>query len=121
MPDVLKCRIEDTHSLIYTVSSPGVSEGDMGVLEDMVYFWLEDYATGVEGVKIIEAERAVLPKEPTTAVFAVGDYVYFDSVNLYLTTYLAGYYRCGICRVAAAATDTTVEVDFWGHDAVLEV
>lgn len=119
MPDILKCRIEDTHHLVATVPSPGVEEGDMGVIEDTVYAWLEDYETGEQGIKIIEAERIVLPKL-STAVFAMGDYVYYDSVNGYLTTYLAGYYRCGIARAAAGNGTTTVEVDFWGHDAVLE-
>lgn len=117
MPTTLKCRIEDTHSLIHTVASPGVSAGDMGLLEDTVYFWLEDYDAGVQGVKIIEAERAVLPKE-SGVTFSQGDYVYYDDTNHNLTTTGAGRYRCGVARADAALTDTTVEVDFWGHDAV---
>lgn len=117
MSNVLKCRIEDTHSLILTVPSPGVDAGDMGLLEDTVYFWLDDYATGVQGVKIIEAERAVLPKE-SGVTFTEGDYVYYDDTNKNLTTTAGGRYRCGIARADAALTDTTVEVDFWGHDAV---
>jgi predicted RecA/RadA family phage recombinase len=118
MPDILKCRIEDTHSLHLTVPSPGVSEGDMGLLEDTVYAWLEDYETGELGVKIIEAERIVLPKE-NGVVFAQGDYVYYDDTNKNLTTTHSGDYRCGTARADAAADDATVEVDFWGHDAVL--
>ena len=117
MPATLKCRIEDTHSLILTVPSPGVSAGDMGLLEDIVYFWLEDYATGEQGVKIIEAERAVLPKA-SGVTFTEGDYVFYDDTGHYLTTTAGGRYRCGIARADAALTDTTVEVDFWGHDAV---
>lgn len=116
MPDILKCRIEDTHSLILVVPSPGVSEGDMGMIEDTVYAWLEDYATGEYGIKIIEAERIVLPKDGS--IFAVGDYVYYAAATTNLTSTNTGTFRCGVCRVAAAAGDATVEVDFWGHDAV---
>jgi len=117
MPDILKCRIEDTHNLTATVPSPGVSEGDMGLIEDTVYAWLEDYATGDLGVKIIEAERIDLPKE-SAAAFTKGDYVYYDDSTHTLNTTSAGRYRCGIAREDAAALTTTVEVDFWGHDAV---
>lgn len=116
MPDILKCRIEDTHHLQATVASPGVSEGDMGLVEDTVYAWLEDYATGEEGIKIIEAERIVLAKE--AVAFSMGDYVYYDPVTGTLNVTGAGRYRCGICRVDAAAGDATVEIDFWGHSAV---
>lgn len=117
MSEVLKCRIEDTHSLILTVPSPGVSAGDMGIIEDTVYFWLDDYETGESGVKIIEAERCVLPAA-SAATFSVGDYVYYDDSTKDLNGTSAGRYRCGICRKAKVALELTVEVDFWGHDAV---
>jgi predicted RecA/RadA family phage recombinase len=117
MSDVLKCRIEDTHSLILTVPSPGVHAGDMGLIEDTVYFWLDDYDTGVQGVKIIEAERCVLPAA-SAATFSVGDYVYYDDTAHNLQGTAGGRYRCGVCRVAKVALELTVEVDFWGHDAV---
>jgi predicted RecA/RadA family phage recombinase len=117
MPDILKCRIEDTHHLTATVPSPGVSEGDMGKTEDTVYAWLEDYETGELGVKIIEAERIVLPKVAGD-VFAVGDFVYYVAATGNLTSTSTGTFRCGICRVAAPALTTTVEVDFWGHDVI---
>lgn len=116
MPDILKCRIEDTHHLLATVPSPGVSEGDMGVVEDTVYVWLEDYATGETGVKIIEAERIVLAKE--AVAFDQGDYVYYDPTTGTLNVTGAGNYRCGIAREDAAAGDDTVEIDFWGNSAV---
>ena len=117
MPDILKCRIEDTHSLQLVVPSPGVSEGKMGMINKTVYAWLEDYATGELGIKIIEAERIVLPKVAAT-VFAVGDWVFFDPVTSTLTTTASGHYRCGVCRAAAAASTTTVEVDFTGNNAI---
>lgn len=117
MPDILKCRIEDTHSLQATVPSPGVSEGDMDLVEDTVFAWLEDYETGEIGIKIIEAERIVLPKA-SAAVFAMGDYVYYDDATNDLNGTAGGRYRCGVARAAAGAGVLTVEVDFWGHDAV---
>lgn len=117
MPDLLKCRIEDCHVLQATVPSPGVSKGDMGLLENTVYAWLEDYETGDLGVKIIEAERIMLPKVAAD-VFAIGDYVYYIAATTNLTSTSTGTYRCGVCRVAAPALTTEVEVDFWGHDAV---
>jgi len=117
MPNLLRCRIEDCHVLKYTVPSPGVSEADMGLQEDTVYAWLEDYETGVVGVKIIEAERIILPAA-SAATFSVGDYVYYDDTAKNLQGTAGGRYRCGVCRVAKVALETSVEVDFWGHDAV---
>ncbi len=117
MPDLLKCRIEDCHVLQHVVASPGVSEGDMGLLEDTVYAWLEDYATGDVGVKIIEAERITLPAT-SASVFAVGDYVYYIAATANLTDTNTGTYRCGICLKAKAALETEVLVDFWGNKAV---
>jgi hypothetical protein len=89
----------------------------MGLLEDTIYFWLDDYATGELGVKIIEAEHCTV-KAASAAVFAVGDYVYYDDTLGELNTTAAGRYRCGICRVAKAALELTAQIDFWGHDAV---
>jgi predicted RecA/RadA family phage recombinase len=117
MSNVLKCRIEDTHSLILVVPSPGVEAGDMGLTEDTVYFWLDTLETGEIGTKIIEAERCVLPAA-SAATFSVGDYVYYDNSAKNLNTTAGGRYRCGVCRVAKVALELTVEVDFWGHDAV---
>lgn len=99
-----------------TVPSPGVEEGNMSLVEDTVYVWLEDYETGVVGVKIIEAERITLPKESGVA-FSMGDDVFYDDTSKNLTTTQAGRYWCGKARADAALTDTTVEVDFQGNDA----
>jgi predicted RecA/RadA family phage recombinase len=117
MPDILKCKIEDCHVLKHEVASPGVSEGDMGLLEDTVYAWLEDYETGAIGVKVIEAERIVLPAT-SASTFSVGNYVYYIAATANLTNTNTGTYRCGICRKAKAALELTVEVDFWGNRAI---
>jgi predicted RecA/RadA family phage recombinase len=117
MPNTLKCRIEDTNNLELIVPSPGVSAGDMGLIEDAVYFWLEDYDTGALGVKIIEAKHCVLPAT-SASVFEVGDYVYYIAATANLTDTSTGTYRCGICRKAKAALELTVEVVFWGDKAV---
>ena len=117
MPNILKCKIENTHSLQLTVPSPGVVEGQMDMVEDTVYAWLEDYATGELGIKIIEAERIVLPAA-SAATFAIGDYVYYDNTNKNVDVTAQGRYRCGVARSVKAALALTVEVDFWGHDAV---
>lgn len=117
MPDLLKCQIEDCHVLQHVVASPGVSEGDMGLLGDStVYAWLEAYATGAIGTKIIEAERVKLPKA-SAAVFAQGDEVFFDTSTLNLDESQAGRYRCGKALESAAALTTEVLVDFWGNKA----
>jgi predicted RecA/RadA family phage recombinase len=116
MPDILKCRIEDCHMIQHVVASPGVSEGDMDLVEDTVYVWLEDYATGEIGVKIIEAERITLPKE-TGVAFSMGDDVFYDDSTNSLNATGVGRYWCGKARTDAALTDTTVEVDFQGNDA----
>jgi hypothetical protein len=89
----------------------------MDLVEDTVYFWLDDYETGDLGVKVIEAERVILPAA-SAATFSVGDYVYYDDSTNDLNGTAGGRYRCGICRVAKVALELTVEVDFWGHDAV---
>jgi predicted RecA/RadA family phage recombinase len=121
MPDLLKCRIEDCHVIQHVVASPGVTEGDMGLLGDStVYAWLETYATGVIGTKITEAERITLPAA-SAAVFAIGDEVYFDTSNLNLDESQAGRYRCGKALAAKAALETSVLVDFWGNQAEIVV
>ena len=118
MPDILKCRIEDCHVLKYEVPSPGVSEGDMGLLGDgTIYAWLEDYETGDIGVKVIEAERITLPAA-SAAVFAVGDKAFFHPTNLNLDETGAGNYRCATVLAAKAALELTVLVDFHGNNAV---
>jgi hypothetical protein len=121
MPDILKCKLEDCHVLQHSVASPGVTEGDMGLLGDStVYVWLEDYATGDIGVKVIEAERITLPAA-SAAVFAIGDGVFFDTSNLNVDESQAGRYRCGKALAAKAALETTVLVDFWGNQAEIVV
>jgi predicted RecA/RadA family phage recombinase len=121
MPDKTMCRIEDCHVLQHAVASPGVSEADMGLLGDStVYYWLEAYATGAIGTKVIEAERVKLPKA-SAAVFAQGDEVYFDTSNLNVDESQAGRYRCGKALEAAAALTTEVLVDFWGNQAEIVV
>ena len=118
MPDILKCRVEDCHVLKYQVPSPGVSEGDMGLLGNgTVYAWLEDYATGDIGVKVLEAERITLPAA-SAAVFAIGDKVFFDTGTLNLNATGGGRYRCGTALAAKAALELTVFVDFHGNNAV---
>lgn len=117
MPNNLRCKIEDCHVLQATVPSPGVTAGDMDMVEDTIYFWLSDGDTGDTGVKVIEAERVILPAA-SAATFSVGDYVYYDDSTNDLNGTGAGRYRCGICRVAKVALETTVEVDFYGNDAI---
>lgn len=118
MPNLLRCRIEDCHVLKATVPSPGVTEGDMGLLGDgTIFAWLEDYATGEIGVKIIESERIILPAA-SAAVFAIGDKAFFDTSNLNLDETGSGRYRCATVLAAKAALETSVLVDFHGNNAV---
>jgi predicted RecA/RadA family phage recombinase len=118
MSNVLKCRIEDTHHLPpAVVPSPGVSAGDMDLEGTTVFFYLDDYETGEIGVRVIDAERAVLPAA-SAATFAVGADVFYDDSTKDLNGTAGGRYRCGKCRVAKAALELTVEVDFCGNNAV---
>lgn len=115
MPKNLQCKIEDCHMISATVPSPGVSEGDMDLVEDTVYVWLDGYATGETGVKIIEAERITLAKEAVE--FALGEDVFYDDTTNSLNATGVGRYWCGKARAAAAAAAATVDVDFHGNDA----
>jgi len=117
MSNILRCKLEDCHVLEGLVApSPGVSAGDMGLIEATVYAYLSDYATGESCVKIIEAERIVLPKEARVA-FDVGDDVFYDNSTATLNATGVGRYWCGKCVEAADADDSTVLVDFSGNDA----
>jgi predicted RecA/RadA family phage recombinase len=119
MPDKTRCRIEDCHVLKHIVPSPGVSEVDMGLLGgSTVYYWLEDYETGVLGVKVLEAERVFLPKESASA-FHEGDEVFYDDSTNTLQETSAGRYRVGKALADAAALTTEVFVDFHGNHALV--
>ena len=56
----------------------------------------------------------------TTGAVSVGDAVYWDNTNKYLTTTAAGNCEVGICTVAALSGDATVRVKLYGGPLTLK-
>lgn len=56
----------------------------------------------------------------TTGAISVGDAVFWDNTNKYLTTTASGNCEVGVCTVAALSGDTTVRVKLYGGPLTLK-
>lgn len=56
----------------------------------------------------------------TTGAISVGDAVFWDNTNKYLTTTAAGNCEVGVCTVAALSGDATVRVKLYGGPLTLK-
>ena len=110
----LRCPLTAVHSMKLTASVGGVTAGLMAKVEDTIVVYVETADAGVEVSAIYWAEKIELPKESTTVTFTQGDKVYFDETNAEVTSTASGNTLIGIATEDAAATATTVEVDFNG-------
>ncbi len=102
-----------------TAGSGGVVGGAMNLISGVVGVYFEDAAVGVGVNFVYNAENIVLPKTAATAgsAFAQGAKVYFDNSAKKLTATASGNTLCGRALKAAAALDTTVQVDLTGNIA----
>lgn len=87
-----------------------VEDGDVIVTaKNQVLVAKGDYAQDVEGI-YVNAGPVEVPKKAATAL-AYGECVYFDADPGEITPTEADGTRCGFCREAAAAADTTVLIE----------
>lgn len=106
---------------IPVVPSPGYTAGDFFFKENLVCIAPEDYATGVKGVGIYQAEKIYVPKPVGTGEdIAVGDKVYLNTATGKVSKNSAtGRYFVGYATEAATLDATGVEIDFNGEIAGL--
>ena len=106
-------RTNKFESLSVTAPSPGVTAEDLRALAGgLMGVYVETAATGVQVGFLYKAEKIVLPKKNGTGkTIAQGAYIYYSPMdNLLYGASATSRRKCGICLVAAAADDTTVEV-----------
>lgn len=133
--DILRCRADQTRSFKRTITSSdgAMTIGTLYKINDTwgIAFASEDNSAGAEGVGdsvavgkeitiIYKAEKCIVAKESDSAnSIAVGDHVYVHTTNKNVnkTDSGANHEWVGTCTKAAAATDTTVEIELNGTDS----
>jgi len=106
----------DWRSFVLPAPSPGVTAGQMALVEDTVGVYVETAATGVDVAFIYHAEKIEVPKSQTTGAgeFTAGDKVYFDVADAEVNNDSGSNYLCGIAVKDAAVGDATVLIDLDG-------
>ena len=106
-------------SFEYTATGAVVA-GAMGLCNDTVYVAVGTYATGDQIVKVYWAAKIIVPCIEVTsgnlAAYDAGSKIYFDVVNLCVTTTANGGANplCGIVTVQPAVGDEEVEIHLDG-------
>jgi predicted RecA/RadA family phage recombinase len=110
------CPNGDWRSFEMTALSPGVTAGQMDLIEDTVGVFAQTAATGEQVALIYHAEKILVPKSQTTGAgeFTAGDKVYFDHADAEVNNDSSGNYLCGICVKDAALADAEVLIDLDG-------
>ena len=118
-----KFTCEETDGYTGIAASQAAGTPWLYLVQDTVGALLEDVDFGNEGVLCYHAEKIVVAKmTESTDIFLPGDRVYWDPATRFVTpTYDSAYYLIGIATEAAAAADTTVEIDLKGDRAEVEV
>jgi len=112
----LKIRSDRFSSMKVTAPTAGYTAGLLTKVGSVVGAIAEAVATLASGVLIYRCEKIVVAKSVVTGnSFTVGAKVYYSSNAVYnSSTKPSGAVLCGICTVAAAVADTTVEIDLDG-------
>lgn len=109
----MKTFIQDGDKL--TIAAPYTRTAGQAALSGKIFgVAVNDVTSGADGVF---ATRGVFDITKTTGAIAVGDPVYWDNTNKYLTTEANSNAEVGVCTAAALSADTTVRVKLSG-DAV---
>lgn len=105
----MKNYIQKGDTLELTAPAGGVVAGTAYKIGDMI---LVAMVTAAAGEKVSFSRTGVfsLAKESTTAAFAEGEKVYFDSGSELMDEQAVGRFFAGTCVKAAGATDATVEM-----------
>ncbi len=106
----------DWRSFIVVALTPGVTKGQMDLIEDTVGVYAQDADTGEDVAFIYHAEKIVVPKSSTSGAgeFTAGDKVYFDHADAEVNNDSGSNYMCGIALEDATADDTEVLIDLDG-------
>lgn len=78
---------------------------------------VNDVASGAVGQFLTQG---IFDITKTTGAISVGDAVFWDNTNKYLTTTAAGNCEVGVCTAAAASDATTVRVKLYGGPLTLK-
>lgn len=112
----LKLRSKNFKSVIITAPTAGYTAGQLVAVEGIVGVVAETVTVGKETALIYQCDKIVVAKRAGTGLtLAVGQKVYFRSAGPDVTGASTGNTLCGRCTKAAAATDTTVEIDLMGN------
>lgn len=107
----LRTRLESAKTLkSATDGSTTHGAGDMIVVGATIGVVVEDAAENSDFVLVYEAEKIVAPKA-ASAVFGVGDVVYYDAANFNVTDVSTANTKCGRALEAAASADAEVLID----------
>ena len=108
----MRTSLEHAKTVKITNGASAVDAGDVVAVGDIFGVVVEDTDANATAVVIYQAEKIVLPKATGTGTIAVGEKVYHDATNENITNVSTDNTLVGICTVAAADADTTIEIDF---------
>jgi len=111
----LVMRSPDCKSVVIEAPSAGYTAGQLVSSGSLVGVIAQDAALGEDAVLIYSCPRIVVAKRAGTGLsIAVGAKVYYRSGGPDVTGASTSNTLCGRCTKAAAAADTTVEIDLHG-------
>ena len=102
-------------TMLYSVPSAGLTAGQMKLIQTTIAVANEAHVLGDTAVLVTASEYIRLPKAAGVLSFVVGEQLYFDSGTGYVKKTSGGYYRCAVCKKAAALADTYVIAAFDGE------
>lgn len=112
----LKIRSDRFASMKVTAPTGGYTAGLLTKVGSVVGVILEAADAAASAVLAYRCEKIVVAKDTTSGgALTVGAKVYYANNKVYAhATKPSGAVLCGICTVAAAVADTTVEIDLDG-------
>lgn len=111
----MKTRADRWSSVKFTAPTGGVTAGQMYAVGSLIGVVAEAADAGKSAVLIYRCEKISVPKVASTGVtFTVGAKVYYNSTLKKVTNATTGNTLCGRVLVAAAFSDTEVEIDLQG-------
>lgn len=112
----LTCPLADCETAQYTASGAKTA-GQVELLNDTLFIWATDVASGAVGTVIFRAPRVYLPcAAAPTAGYPVGDRLYWDTADGELNNSSSGNRECAVVTKAAVLGDELVEVRFDGAE-----
>lgn len=108
----------DTYHVLDITTSGDKTAGTMEKYNDIVGVWVNDSDDGDDNAFVYKASKIVVPcvsiPSGSTADYAQGSKVYFDSGNAEVTATSGSNTLCGIVTESGSAADETIEIDLDG-------